>query len=133
MKFAVCIPSRGTIHSRTIETVMANVADAERAGHVFCGLVLTHDLPIPDCDEVVAQRGMDSGADALWFVEEDVVPPDHALVVGTPAHVSAWMCVCGVKLVFRGKRAACSACGQKYEKKKDHVRILAPSRAASPL
>jgi hypothetical protein len=77
--FAVVTPSRGLVHSRTVEAVMAAVERAEAAGHEFRGWRLTHDLPIPDCHEKVAELGLATGADALWFVEEDNVPPPTAL------------------------------------------------------
>jgi len=43
------------------------------------GWVLTHDLPIPDCDERVAEMALATGAEYVWFVEEDVIPPAGAL------------------------------------------------------
>jgi hypothetical protein len=43
--------------------------------------LVTHDLPIPDCHETLAARGLATGADALWFVEEDVLPPHNALAL----------------------------------------------------
>jgi hypothetical protein len=73
--FAVVTPSRGLIHSRTVEAVLGNIAG--RKG--FRGWFVTHDLPIPDCDEQVTELGLASGADVLWFVEEDVIPPPGAL------------------------------------------------------
>src|SRR5437870_9391612 len=36
--------------------------------------------------------------------------PDYALVVGSPASVTGWMCECGVKLTVKGKKAACASC-----------------------
>jgi hypothetical protein len=83
--FAVLTPSRGLVHSRTIEAVMANVAAASAAGHEFRGWRLTHDLPIPDCDNAVTEAGLATGAEALWFVEEDMVPADDALVASFTA------------------------------------------------
>ena len=78
--FVVVTPSRGLVHSRTVESVMANVADAQAAGHEFRGWRLSHALPIPDCHQDVAEQGLATGADALWFVEEDVIPPAGALL-----------------------------------------------------
>jgi hypothetical protein len=78
--FVVLTPSRGLVHSRVVEAVMGNVAEASAAGHDFRGWRLTHDLPIPDCDETVAAAGMATGVDALWFVEEDTIPPRGALL-----------------------------------------------------
>jgi UDP-2-acetamido-3-amino-2,3-dideoxy-glucuronate N-acetyltransferase len=48
--------------------------------------------------------------------------PDYALVYGNPARVRGWICACGIKLEFSSKGGAhCSACGQKYAKRGDHV------------
>ena len=51
------------------------------------------------------------GAGAV--VTKDI--PDHALVVGAPAKIKGWMCVCGVKLVWANDEASCS-CGKQYSK-----------------
>lgn len=59
---------------------MANIAEATAAGHEFRGWHLTHSLPIPDCHERVTELGLATGAEALWFVEEDTVVPDGALM-----------------------------------------------------
>jgi UDP-2-acetamido-3-amino-2,3-dideoxy-glucuronate N-acetyltransferase len=40
--------------------------------------------------------------------------PDHALVVGNPGRQTGWMCVCGVKLVIKGKKATCPTCEKRY-------------------
>lgn len=79
-RFVVLTPSRGLVHSRVIERVMQNVAEAQRRGHRFTGWHLTHDKPIPDCDNAVAEMGLATDADAFWWVEEDTVPPEGALV-----------------------------------------------------
>jgi hypothetical protein len=56
---------------------MANMAAAPNRD--FRGWVLTHDLPIPDCHETATERALATGADAVWFVEEDTVPPADTL------------------------------------------------------
>src|SRR5574337_22065 len=78
--FAVITPSRGLIHSRTASAVVANLGEALAAGHDWRGWSITHDLPIPDSHEQAADAALATGADALWFVEEDVVPPSGALL-----------------------------------------------------
>ena len=50
------------------------------------------------------------GAGAV--VTKDV--PDHALVVGNPGRVTGWMCLCGVKLLVKGKKATCPTCKKQY-------------------
>lgn len=75
---ALCLPSRGLIHSRTIDAVLAALAYA--APHAdMVGWFMTHDLPIPDCHETLAERAMAAGAEYVWFVEEDMIPPPDAL------------------------------------------------------
>lgn len=77
---AICLPSRGLIHSRTLEAVLTalDVAQAQERIQIV-GWFLTHDLPIPDCHETTAERALAAGAEYVWFVEEDMVPPPDAL------------------------------------------------------
>lgn len=75
MSYAVLTPSRGLIHSRTVEAVLANIATL--SGCV--GWFVTHDLPIPDAHETLVERGLAADAEYVWLVEEDVIPPLDAL------------------------------------------------------
>ena len=50
--------------------------------------------------------------------------PDHALLVGNPARIVAWMCVCGVKLRMNGDKSACLTCNKQYLKEIDGLRPL---------
>jgi UDP-2-acetamido-3-amino-2,3-dideoxy-glucuronate N-acetyltransferase len=51
--------------------------------------------------------------------------PDYALVVGNPARVIGWMCVCGRRLDFPpdGSRAACGDCEKTYTRKEKAVSL----------
>lgn len=51
------------------------------------------------------------GAGAV--ITKDV--PDYALMMGSPARVSGWMCECGVKLIWKADKAACG-CGKHFSK-----------------
>ena len=51
------------------------------------------------------------GAGAV--VTRDV--PDYALVYGNPAGIHGWVCECGEKLRFTGRRAHCPRCRREYE------------------
>jgi UDP-2-acetamido-3-amino-2,3-dideoxy-glucuronate N-acetyltransferase len=61
------------------------------------------------------------GAGAV--VVKDV--PDFALVVGNPARIIGWMCVCGNRINFEGQGeiGTCRECGQTYRKVNHEVSI----------
>lgn len=79
--YAIALPTRGLLHSRTLEAL---VVAAQRAAELdvawLVGWAITHDLPIPEAHETAAARAIATGADYVWFVEEDNVPPADALV-----------------------------------------------------
>lgn len=75
MKIAVCMPSRGLIHSRTIEHVLRETQSAP-AQYFY---LFTHDKPIPDCFNDLVKRALDHEADYIWFVEEDMKLPEGVL------------------------------------------------------
>lgn len=55
-------------------------------------------------------------------VTKDV--PDHALVVGNPGRVTGWMCLCGVKLLIKGKKATCPTCKKEYLSSRAGMRLV---------
>jgi hypothetical protein len=77
MRVIACTPSRGLVHSRTVESIMQNISACHSIE--WAGWMLTHDLPIPDCFEQVTEKALAKGADALWFVEEDMQPEPQTL------------------------------------------------------
>jgi UDP-2-acetamido-3-amino-2,3-dideoxy-glucuronate N-acetyltransferase len=55
-------------------------------------------------------------------VTKDV--PDYALVYGNPGKVKGWICQCAVEIVFKSGKAVCSACGKKYRKDRNGIRLI---------
>ena len=60
------------------------------------------------------------GAGAV--VTKDV--PNHALVYGNPCKVKGWVCQCAEEIIFRTGKAVCKACGKRYKKDRDGVRLI---------
>lgn len=85
-KIAIIIPSRGLIHSRTVEAVFNNLEGFD------CRVFVSHDLPIPDCFNVLVGEAKQWGAKYVWFVEEDTVPPPDTLfsLLTAPGDVKAY-------------------------------------------
>ncbi len=50
--------------------------------------------------------------------------PDYGLIIGVPGRLVGYMCECAeARLDFKGSLAICEACGKKYSKEKDKVKI----------
>ena len=70
---AVALPSRGLVHSRTIESIL-------KATDYRWPLFFSHDLPIPDAqNEVVEVALAEASAEWLLLVEEDNTVPGDLL------------------------------------------------------
>src|SRR6185295_16829429 len=65
------------------------------------------------CGIVVGQYSF-VGAGAV--VTKDV--PDQALVLGNPARISGWVCICATKLKKDGKSWHCKACHRRYSNRR---------------
>lgn len=63
--------------------------------------------------------GFNSMVGAGSVVTRDV--PDHALVMGNPAHRVGWVCDCGTKL---GEDLICPHCGKQFEHGDDGLREI---------
>ena len=72
-KVAIGIPSRGLIHSRTIQSLISN-AEGKTVVWLFA-----HGLAIPDCFNKLADEFLATNATHLWIVEEDMALPDNIL------------------------------------------------------
>ena len=73
-KLAVVLPTRGTIFSETVATVFANLSQSE-----FDFDLMMTTLPIPQAFNYLFHLAVGSGADYIWMVEDDIVPPLGAL------------------------------------------------------
>jgi hypothetical protein len=71
----VCVCSRGLVHSRTIESIEANLKGMRDQWPVL----FTHDLSIPDAQNDITDRALALNPKWLWFVEEDMVIPGDLL------------------------------------------------------
>jgi UDP-2-acetamido-3-amino-2,3-dideoxy-glucuronate N-acetyltransferase len=114
--------------------------------HVFCGPSMVFTNVVNPRSEIVrkdeyrktlVRRGASLGANSTIVcgitigeyafvaagsvVTRDV--PDFALVVGSPARRTAWMCRCGIKLreSESGVDAECAACGTRYRLHADRL------------
>jgi UDP-2-acetamido-3-amino-2,3-dideoxy-glucuronate N-acetyltransferase len=57
----------------------------------------------------------------------------YALMAGVPARRIGWACECGETVRFEGERAACAACGRRYEQTgPEHVRRADAGPAGLP-
>jgi UDP-2-acetamido-3-amino-2,3-dideoxy-glucuronate N-acetyltransferase len=115
--------------------------------HVFCGpsMVFTNVFnprsEIPRMEELkptLVKKGATLGANSTIVcgttigkyafigagavVTKDV--PDYALVVGSPARITGWMCECGLKLDWKDDRATCT-CGRHFTKMRSGVSKVA--------
>jgi len=73
-KIAVCIPTRGLVFSRTIESLLKNLEGLDYR------ILFTYGLPIPDSHNTVVKDALDiDGVSHILILEEDMVIPDGVL------------------------------------------------------
>lgn len=80
MKHAIITPSRGLIHSRTVQSIFDGIRSVRE--HEWC-FFTTHDKPIPDAQNDCLERAFTWGAEVILSIEEDNVidiPAFQALV-----------------------------------------------------
>lgn len=72
---AVCVPSRGMMHSRTMDDIVQNVLDKE-----WC-LFMSHGRPQPDAQNYLVEAALRfrSVIDYIWFVDDDMKLPTGIL------------------------------------------------------
>jgi len=80
----VCVPSRGLVFSKTMESVVSGMSELGKLG-IACRLFMSHDLPIPDSHNYCVERAFqDPSIDKILFIEEDnYVFPDAFVALAT--------------------------------------------------
>lgn len=138
MSIALIIPSRGLIHSRTIESLLIALEHLDAPYRIF----FTHDLPIPDCFNKPLKQALDDDKFTHFvIVEEDIlVPPDaftkllksealiatydYALDSGTCVQIMDDIVLCGTGLISFTREAL----EQLYPFRVDQEYLLYPFR-----
>lgn len=76
MKIAVCLPSRGTVYSQTVDEILRELKSFGADWEIYW----SHANPIPDCFNIVTEQALkDKDVTHLWYVEEDMVLPKGIL------------------------------------------------------
>ena len=71
---AVVLASRGLVHSRTMQDILANVGDEREVGFYF-----SHGNPIPDCQNIIIEEALEDKPDYIFMVEDDQQLPHGIL------------------------------------------------------
>ena len=79
---AVLLPSRGLVHSRTMQDILANVLGTD----LDVGFYFSHGNNIPDSHNLVVEEAMKDKPDYLWLVEDDMQLPPGILKELLEAH-----------------------------------------------
>jgi hypothetical protein len=73
-KIAVCIPSRGLVFSKLMESVVNNIKDYDFSLH------MAHNISIPNCMNFPVEEALeDKDVTHIWLVEEDHIFPKDTL------------------------------------------------------
>ncbi|MCK9370922.1 hypothetical protein M0R04_13510 [Candidatus Dojkabacteria bacterium] len=96
MKIGVVLATRGFVFTEVIQALLRELEGYEYQIH------MSHNLPIPDCQNVLVEEALADGADYVLFVEEDVVIPEGAIddmmmekgdIVAIDYGVNEWSCI----------------------------------------
>lgn len=77
MKHAIITPSRGLIHSRTVESIFNGINAIPQHQWAF---FTTHDKPIPEAQNDCMKRAFEWGAEVIISIEEDNVLDTQAFM-----------------------------------------------------
>ena len=69
---AVVLASRGLVHSRTMQDILANALGKDELGFYF-----SHGNPIPECQNIIIEEALLDEPEYIWMCEDDnQYPPD---------------------------------------------------------
>lgn len=71
---AIALPSRGLVHSRTIQDILANALGVDELGFYF-----SHGNPLPDAHNIIVEEALKDKPDYIWLVEDDQQLPHGIL------------------------------------------------------
>lgn len=83
----ICLPSRGLIFSRTVQSVIEGMQALNAIG-IATKYVYTHDLPIPDCHNACIDKALaDPACQKIFIIEEDMyIDPQAFVALATSDH-----------------------------------------------
>lgn len=72
MMIGICVPSRGLIYSKTVESIISGMQALAKVG-IASQYFASHDLPIPDCHNYCVETAFQNPAiSKIFFIEEDM-------------------------------------------------------------
>src|ERR1700678_811304 len=71
----ICIPSRGLMHSRTMEDIFTNLQYADQRNV----LRMAHGKSQPEAENHITAEGLATDAPWLWYVDDDMQLPRNVL------------------------------------------------------
>lgn len=81
---AICLPSRGLVYSKTMQSVIDGMQALNKVG-VATKYFASHDLPIPDSHNYCVETALqDMAVDKIFIIEEDMyIFPDAFVALAT--------------------------------------------------
>lgn len=80
-KIAICIPSRGMLHSRFMDDVLQNVLWAFDHFDYTYQFYFSHGRPQPDAENFIVEKALEWQPDYLWILDDDMLLPEQMLTV----------------------------------------------------
>lgn len=84
---AICLPSRGLVHSRTMQDILTNIRDFTEVGFYF-----SHGYDIPESHNIPVEEALQDKPDLIWLCEDDMSYPHDILERMVKADVDLAVC-----------------------------------------